>query len=157
MSLGSVYAYSAYGEVAVLGPDDANSLRYTGRDDDNTGLLYYRARYYDPVLKRFITEDPIGLLSGGANLYAYVNGNPVQYADPTGNLTPLGAALLEIALAVEHRVVDLMKARRPLPADRHHWRFVHAADVDQLISTLTIRGHDQGDAFRRGKRHPSAR
>ncbi|MGH8248746.1 MAG: RHS repeat domain-containing protein, partial [Gammaproteobacteria bacterium] len=77
------YAYSPYGEASTLGPDGGNSLQYTGRENDGTGLYYYRARYYDPVLKRFVSEDPIGLL-GGINLYAYVEGNPISSTDPLG-------------------------------------------------------------------------
>jgi RHS repeat-associated protein len=57
--------------------------QYTSRENDATGLLYYRARYYDPVLKRFISSDPIGL-AGGMNMYAYVEGDPVSYVDPEG-------------------------------------------------------------------------
>jgi RHS repeat-associated protein len=81
------YAYSPYGEVAVLGPDEGNPLRYTGREDDGTGLYYYRARYYDPGLKRFISEDPIGI-EEGLNLAAYVGGNPVNRTDPLGLFVP---------------------------------------------------------------------
>jgi hypothetical protein len=44
---------------------------------------YYRARYYDPKIGRFISEDPIGF-RGGANFYAYAQGNPVLFADPNG-------------------------------------------------------------------------
>ncbi|MDC0994055.1 hypothetical protein OAR16_00445 [bacterium] len=39
-------------------------MQYTGCDNDDTGLYYYRTRYYDPVLKRFVSEDPIGLMGG---------------------------------------------------------------------------------------------
>jgi uncharacterized protein RhaS with RHS repeats len=46
-------------------------------------LNYYRARWYDPQAKRFITEDPIGL-DGGINLYAYTGNNPINKIDPTG-------------------------------------------------------------------------
>jgi len=77
------YAYSAYGEAATLGSDEGNPLQYTGRENDGTGLYYYRARYYDPVLKRFISEDPIGI-EGGINLYSYVDNNPLSYTDPFG-------------------------------------------------------------------------
>lgn len=56
---------------------------YTGREPDATGLIYYRARYYDPAIARFSQRDPIGL-QGGVNQYAYVSNNPVNYTDPTG-------------------------------------------------------------------------
>lgn len=79
------YDYSPYGEVQVTGTDDGNPVQYTARENDATGLLYYRARYYDPQLKRFISEDPIGL-DGGINVYAYVGGNPINYIDPEGLL-----------------------------------------------------------------------
>jgi RHS repeat-associated protein len=82
------YAYSAYGESAVSGPDEGNDIQYTARENDQTGLMFYRSRFYDPVLKRFIAEDTIGL-AAGPNFYAYVDGNPVQKSDPTGT-TPWG-------------------------------------------------------------------
>jgi RHS repeat-associated protein len=44
---------------------------------------YYRARYYDPQARQFISEDPIGL-DGGINLYAYVGNNPLKLVDPSG-------------------------------------------------------------------------
>ncbi len=47
------------------------------------GFYYYRARYYSPILGRFISKDPIGF-SGGINLYAYVRNNPVNLRDPLG-------------------------------------------------------------------------
>jgi RHS repeat-associated protein len=45
---------------------------------------YYRARYYDPKVGRFISEDPIGLY-GGVNFFAYVGGSPTGYTDPFGH------------------------------------------------------------------------
>jgi len=81
----SYYAYTPYGETTTLGPDGGNPIQYTARENEGqaTGLYYYRARYYDPVLKRFIQSDPIGL-EGGLNTYAYVLGNPLSYTDPLG-------------------------------------------------------------------------
>jgi len=46
---------------------------FTGREyDSETGLYFYRARYYDPAIGRFISEDPIGFQGGDLNLYAYI-------------------------------------------------------------------------------------
>jgi RHS repeat-associated protein len=50
---------------------------------DFAGFYYYRARYYDPQARQFISEDPIGL-DGGINLYAYVGNNPIGLTDPSG-------------------------------------------------------------------------
>jgi RHS repeat-associated protein len=84
-TVSNFYAYSPYGETVALGADEGNALQYTGRENDGTGLYYYRARYYDAVLKRFIGEDPIGLAGGDVNLYAFVTGNPLSFTDPTGH------------------------------------------------------------------------
>ena len=76
------YSYDPYGNTradAVIN----NSFQYTGRENDGTGLYYYRARYYSPATHRFISEDPIGL-AGGINGYGYVGGNPVSRIDPLG-------------------------------------------------------------------------
>jgi RHS repeat-associated protein len=82
--LANSYAYSPYGQSSTVGPDaTSNPIQYTSRENDQTGLLFYRARYYDPVMKRFISSDPIGL-AGGMNMFAYVGGDPVSYTDPTG-------------------------------------------------------------------------
>lgn len=75
-----------------------NLYTFTAREyDSETGLYYYRARYYDPVAGRFITRDPIGF-EGGINQYAYVLNNPVNYTDPEG-LNPAAARTLALALA----------------------------------------------------------
>ena len=82
------YAYSPYGQTQKVGVENQqigseNNSQYTGRENDQNGLYYYRARYYDPMLKRFISEDPIGL-AGGINSHAYVGGNPISMTDPRG-------------------------------------------------------------------------
>src|SRR6266496_2769482 len=50
---------------------------------DNTGQMYRRNRYYDPVTGRFTQEDPLGL-AGGLNLYGFAAGDPVNFSDPFG-------------------------------------------------------------------------
>jgi RHS repeat-associated protein len=74
-------AYDAYGNST-----GSAKTRYgfTGRERDAvTGLMYYRARWYDPQLGRFISEDPIGL-AGGINQFAYVGNDPQNRKDPSG-------------------------------------------------------------------------
>ncbi len=78
------YAYDAFGQVSVSGSEASdNPFQYTGRENDGTGLYYYRARYYNPDLQRFISEDPIGL-GGGINKYSYVENSPLLHKDPSG-------------------------------------------------------------------------
>jgi RHS repeat-associated protein len=79
----SAYAYDAFGGTVNTGQASGNSSQYTGRENDGTGLYYYRARYYSPQLQRFISEDPIGI-AGGINLYAYVRNRPIDLKDPSG-------------------------------------------------------------------------
>ncbi len=63
-----------------------NTRKFTGKERDaETGLDYYRARYYDPKIGRFISEDPIKH-NGGLNFYAYVDNSPVNFIDPTGEM-----------------------------------------------------------------------
>lgn len=58
---------------------------YTGREwDKETGLYYYRARYYDPIEGRFISKDPIGFAGGDVNVYGYVGNNAINRTDSTG-------------------------------------------------------------------------
>jgi len=79
----SSYSYEPFGKTTATGAVSSSTQKYTGREDDGTGLYYYRNRYYSPTMQRFISEDPIGL-NGGINLYAYARNNPVSYSDPFG-------------------------------------------------------------------------
>ncbi len=93
------YAYDPFGQVSISGELSDNAFQYTGRENDGTGLYYYRARYYSPELQRFISEDPISkpgdpnvafllpaLLKAPAMLHAYdyVGNRPLNYTDPEG-------------------------------------------------------------------------
>ena len=87
------YIYDPYGRVTIYDADwsnirssssYSNYVLFTGRHlDPETGLYYYRARYYSAELGRFVSRDPIGY-RGGKNLYGYCRGNPLMYADPKG-------------------------------------------------------------------------
>jgi len=79
------YNYEAFGKTTIGGAS-SNLFQYTGRENDGTGLYYYRARYYSPTLNRFIQGDPLGQ-AGGLNLYEYVQGNPLNFVDPLGLTT----------------------------------------------------------------------
>ena len=85
-----------------------NPLLYTGREfDAESGLYYYRARYYDPAIGRFLSEDPIGFDEGGVNLYLYASNNPVRYVDYFGT-NPAVACLVNPACTTF--VVNLCRA-----------------------------------------------
>ena len=82
------YTYEPFGYTTQAGQASTNSYKYTGREDDGTGLYFYRARYYSPRLQRFIAEDRIGFKGGDPNLYAYVLNRPLGLTDPLGLWTP---------------------------------------------------------------------
>lgn len=77
------YSYEPFGRTMQSGLPSANPFTFTGREEDATGLYYYRARYYDPQTGRFLQEDPRGFLES-LNFYTYAASNPLRYADPTG-------------------------------------------------------------------------
>jgi RHS repeat-associated protein len=78
------YTYEPFGAATVSGVTSVNPTQFTGRENDETGLFSYRARYYNPNLQRFVSEDPLGFIGGDANLYAYVGNSPTNYTDPFG-------------------------------------------------------------------------
>src|SRR5262249_44467216 len=94
--LSTEYTYDPFGNTTATTPT-ANGFQFTGRENDGTGLYYYRARYYSPVLQRFISEDPVGFASGSVNLYGYSSNDPVNLRDPRGR-NPLVAEGLLIGL-----------------------------------------------------------
>jgi RHS repeat-associated protein len=78
--------YDSFGKITSQTNANFNTrFNYTGREfDAETGLYYYRSRYYDANLGRFINEDLIGFAGGDANLYRYVGNSPVNTVDPFG-------------------------------------------------------------------------
>jgi RHS repeat-associated protein len=114
----TTYSYDPFGGVTVSGDASDNPFQYTGRENDGTGLYYYRARYYSPELQRFISEDPI-LKPGNPTIpfalpfllkypfllssYNYAANNPLLFVDPEG--TCLLAAAVIVTAAVTGLIV----------------------------------------------------
>jgi RHS repeat-associated protein len=85
-SIANTYTYDSFGKLTASTGSLVNPFRYTARETDTeTGLYYYRARYYDPNAGRFLSEDPIAF-SGGPDFYAYVRNNAPNFIDPSGRL-----------------------------------------------------------------------
>jgi len=83
-AVANLYEYSIFGETSASDPNHPNRFLFTGREfDSETGLYYYRARYYNPYIGRFLQTDPIGY-EGGMGLYAYCRNNPITWTDPFG-------------------------------------------------------------------------
>ena len=80
--------YDSYGGITQDTGGVAQPFAYTGRElDAESGLYFYRARYYDPATGRFLSQDPIGFAAGDENLYRYVFNSPVNLIDPDGRFT----------------------------------------------------------------------
>ena len=80
------YSYDAYGVTTqdTLSATTGNPFGFTSRVIDDDDLYYYRSRYYDPSIGRFLSEDSLGFSSGDFNLYRYALNNPVNFIDPYG-------------------------------------------------------------------------
>ena len=99
--------YTPYGERLNKDPAATPNTRwYTGHPhDDDTGLTYMGARYYDPTLGRFMAIDPAPFTEDNLhsfNRYAYANNNPYRYVDPDGRnaVTAIGGLLYETGQAL---------------------------------------------------------
>jgi RHS repeat-associated protein len=109
-SIANTYTYDSFGKLTASTGSLANPFQYTARESDTeTGLYYYRARYYDPNSGRLLSEDPIGFRSA-TNFYPYVRNNPSNLNDPSGlyalqGFTPGGA--VDTMLAIDQLVHKL--------------------------------------------------
>ena len=82
-TLQTQYTYDPFGVTTATGTTSGNPSQYTARDNDGTGLYYYRGRYYNSIFGRFVSEDPIEF-KGGINLYRYAKDSPTKFTDPFG-------------------------------------------------------------------------
>jgi len=86
-TLQTQYTFEPFGNTSVTGAATTSSFAYTGRELDAGNLYYYRARYYNPSLQRFMSEDPIRLRGGSPNFYSYALNSPINKKDPLGRTT----------------------------------------------------------------------
>jgi len=86
------YTYGAWGELRAQNVTVPNSYGYTGREFGEEGLHFYRARYLDPGVGRFISRDPFR----GPHKYLYVGNNPTNFGDPQGEYAVYGNNLKDL-------------------------------------------------------------
>lgn len=85
-TLAARYEYTPFGETITATGSVTNAVQFKGREyDAESGLYFMRARYYDPHMGRFVSEDP-AKLAGGINQYAFAGNNPIGQRDPSGTV-----------------------------------------------------------------------
>jgi len=84
-SVAQAYTYSSFGKIeSQLDPAFIQPYTFTAREfDSETALYYYRARHYDPLIGRFLQEDPLGV-ANETNFYSYASNGPINFVDPFG-------------------------------------------------------------------------
>ena len=83
--IANTYGYDSFGNSTASTGTITNPVRYTGREfDSETGLYYYRARYLDSSIGRFLSEDPS---YDESNFFEYVKNGPINFVDPFGLYT----------------------------------------------------------------------
>jgi RHS repeat-associated protein len=125
------YRYDPYGKVLVESVPTAtacalpngsavgNPFMYTGqRADGETGLYYYKNRYYSSAEGRFLSRDPIEYKRApNGNLYEYVGSRPVMFVDPTGLITVRAEVQPPTGQCGEYTVYFSMRLDNPAPVD----------------------------------------
>ncbi len=120
-SIANTYTYDSFGKLTASTGSIVNPFRYTARESDTeTGLYYYRARYYDPNTGRFLNEDPTGF-RGGINLYGCVGNDPINKTDPDGTgFVDCLKALADLARATANLQRDLRNIPKGTCPDAGH-------------------------------------
>lgn len=116
--------YEPFG-AAPSSPSSTTPFQFTGRENDAPLELYfYRARFYSPLLQRFLSEDPIEF-EGGINLYAYAANSPQNVIDPYGTCT--------CSVTVRCRPVDDWRAQL---VNAQHC-YIVTKDQNGVVQTIT--------------------
>jgi RHS repeat-associated protein len=134
------YTYDSFGNTTATG-SSSNSYQYAGRENDGTGLYFYRTRFYSPLFGRFISQDPIGF-GGGVNIYAYAKSNPVSFKDPLGTDPNLEKSLNQCAAELAQNYYNSLN---PLP-DNAVAKAVYSNTFSDLSNLVTGGGEGRVEA-----------
>jgi len=134
------YTFEPFGNTTASGSASTNSFAYTGRELDAGNLYFYRARYYNPQLQRFISEDPIRLAGGDINLYAYAGSSPTNLFDALGlqSSSGLNGAVKQLQNIFPGSTITTDGQGRPV--------LTIPQDPETVANTLIAQGYCQGIA-----------
>ncbi len=124
--------YSSYGTTTYRYGTNTTPFLYNGRfgvQTDPNGLLYMRARYYNPYVSRFINADPSGF-GGGLNFYLFCNDNPISNEDPFGLQIPTPANF----------VMGMANYNWPVVSDAAWYNQFQAVNQQALAIESTVAG-----------------
>jgi RHS repeat-associated protein len=144
----ATYGYEVFGKTVISSPS-TNPIQFTGRENDGTGLYYYRARYYSPSFHRFIGEDPQDLVGDDINPYTYALNSPVNFTDPSGEIIPL-VPLIGFCIrgGLQSIGVDILSGRKATLGSFASGCFSGGLNKFKVVSRAT------GGGFPKGPRPP---
>ena len=135
--------YTPFGEPRQNPAGNADDEGFTGHIHDSaTGLTYMQARYYDPVIGRFLSHDPVGFAQGGPgqfNRYVYAENNPINNIDPTGQDTVCNDDRSECVTTPDGTMPqggDAISANNVSDENRHNRDALGTPDLDEAASEL---------------------
>jgi len=116
-SIANTYTYDSFGKLTASTGSLVNPFQYTARESDTeTGLYYYRARYYDQNTGRFISEDPLGFDGDAVDFYGYAYGNATNFSDAFG-LAGTGTATAPAPAPVKEPPKPIPEPPLPTPPE----------------------------------------
>jgi RHS repeat-associated protein len=111
------YDYDVFGVMRAATGTSGNNYTFTGEENDASGLVYLRARFYDPTVGRFLSRDPAPMRAGDtqtANRYVYARNNPTNYVDPSGRFFGVDDAIVIFWLTIAAPVLANIAADDPV-------------------------------------------